>query len=372
MVFSARATWQHLLDRRPRTADDMNVLLLSAEMVFVALLSAAASFDSAFVLRAGGSNALVGLLSSIPALVAVCLYMPAARLLEGRRNYSSLVVACLLAARSGYLVVILAPWIMRQFVPEVTVATLIMMTAPSVVVNTGWTPLLADVVPAHGRASVLATRSMVHSAAVAIMTYAAGRWLDSRAFPGNYQAMYAVGLIGALVSTWLVSRIRVPDAPENEVTPKKAPRQPFIASVRLLTADYPGYRRIIVNTLLYNLGEWMIGPLYVIFFVRQLGASDGWLGTRMTLAHVGVVVGYMIWRKIIQRIGETNAIYMMLPLVAPFGLLVALFPNLSVIIALGFIINVLAPGVNLSHGILFLEQLPPGKKTQCYSFFTAW
>ena len=47
MAIKMRVAWQHVLDHRPRTSDDMNVMLLSLEMVFVATLGAAASFDSA-------------------------------------------------------------------------------------------------------------------------------------------------------------------------------------------------------------------------------------------------------------------------------------------------------------------------------------
>ena len=49
-------------------------------------------------------------------------------------------------------------------------------------------------------------------------------------------------------------------------------------------------------------------------------------------------------------------------MVATYAFLVALVPNLNFILFAGFLINVLAPGVNLSHGVIFLDLLPPGRK----------
>ena len=47
----------------------------------------------------------------------------------------------------------------------------------------------------------------------------------------------------------------------------------------------------------------MVRPLYVLFFVRELKASDGWIGLNSTLANVGVIIGYAFWRRWIHKLG---------------------------------------------------------------------
>ncbi|MBN1402449.1 MAG: MFS transporter [Anaerolineae bacterium] len=345
----------------PRTDEQRNVLYLCAEVAFAGILAAAGAFNGAFIIRAGGSNALVGLLSSIPSLVAVLLFMPSATVLEGKANYAPWVVWSLFLSRIGYLFMALLPFLLSRYIPEATVGLLVLMTAPAVFFSTGWSPLLADVVPAHRRASVLAWRSIVSSATIALLTYFFGLWLDRGQFPGNYQWLFGLGLIGGLLSVWLVALIRMPQASEAHVS--VAQRRPsWWRDLRTLGREHQGFARMILDTFLFNLGAWMVGPLYVIYFVRQLGASDAWLGLHTTLAHVGVVLGYWAWRAIIKRTGEQRALLISLPMVATYAFMVALVGNLNFILFAGFLINVLAPGVNLSHSVIFLDLLPPGRK----------
>ena len=346
-----------------------NILYLYIEVVFAGLLSAAASFNSAYILRLGGSRELVGLLSSIPALVAVALYLPSARVLERKTRHGPWIVGSLLLARSGYLGILALPLLLANLLPELTVGILVAITAPSVFFTTGWSPMLSDVIPERSRATVLAWRSILSSATIAPLVYLFGLALDRGAFPGNYQWMYAVGLFGGLTSVALISRIKIPEREQG--APKSGAPSPAAdeAETRAwrrtldnLRQTDRGFLRIITNTLLFDLGAWTVAPLYIIFFVRELGAPDSWIGLNATLAHLGVVAGFWGWRRIINRTGESRAMFIALPMVSMYAFMVALVPNLNFILFAGFLINVVAPGVNLSHGVLFLRLLPAERR----------
>jgi len=241
---------------------------------------------------------------------------------------------------------------------------------PSVVFSTGWSPMLSDIVPPESRATVLAWRSMLSSGTVAVLTFAMGRLLDRGTFPSNYQWMYAAGVIGSLISVGLVSRIQVPH-PEAQQTTPVAARAKGGAAVKSTLADNPGFVRIIINTFVYTLGPWMVGPLYMILFVRELGASDSWVGLNTTLVHIGVVAGYWLWRRIIAKTGETHALLLALPLTVLYSLLIALFPNLTVILIVGFLHNLLLPGVTLSRSVIWFGLLPQGRKHTATALYSA-
>lgn len=347
----------------PANPTDRNTYYLYTEVAFAAILSATASFNSAYILRLGGSNALVGLLSSLPALLAVFSYLPSARILERQSNQMPWVVWSLFLARLGYPLLPILPLFMGARVAEATVAVLVAMQIPAVFFSTAWSPLLSDVIPERSRANVLAWRSILSSATIAPLIYLAGRWLDHAPFPGNYQWMYAIGALGGLVSTYLVSRIRPePVAKPTPVDPTQRERGTWLGALRSTAARERGFTRIVVNTLLFNLGAWMVGPLYMIFFVRELGATDGWIGSLGTLAHLGVILGYWVWRRVVRRVGDSRALLLAALPVCAHPFLVALIPDLTVILFVDLAINAIAPGVNLSHGMIFLELLPPGRK----------
>ena len=109
----------------------------------------------------------------------------------------------------------------------------------------------------------------------------------------------------------------------------------------------------------------------MIFFVRQLGATDGWIGLNSTLANIGVVSGYWVWRRIIHRLGEARCLLLALPLASLYPFMVSFFPNLPFILFAGFFINLVSPGVGLSHSMIFLELLPEGKKHTFTAIYSA-
>jgi MFS family permease len=360
------ALWRRL-SLSIQSPTERNIVCLYIEVVFAGVLAAAGSFNGAYILRLGGSNALVGLLSSLPALVAVFFYLPSARIWERQRRAERWIVGSLALARSGYIAIMLLPFILKSRLPEVTVGILVAVTVPSVFFTTGWSPMLSDVIPARSRATVLAWRSILSSATIAGLTYLMGRLLDRGQFPGNYQWMYAIGVLGGALSIYFISRIRMTHVDTGDEGAAQAPPlgetpTSWRDSLRAAARENSGFKRIIINTFVFDLGNWMIAPLYIILFVRELGASDSWVGLHMTLAHVGVVVGYWVWRHVIHRIGENKGLLLALPLACTYPFMVALVPNLSFILFAGFMINVLNPGVGLSHGIIFLNLLPPKRK----------
>jgi MFS family permease len=348
----------------PRTTTERNVFYLYREIIFVSLLSVAGSFNSAYILRSGGSNTLVGLLSSLPSLVAMLLYIPAAQVLERKRNYMPWLSGSLFLTRMGYLVIFLLPLVLRRYVPELTVATLIAMTIPSVFFSVAWSPMLSDVVPPRSRSTVFSWRSILNSILIAPLIFVTGRLLEKtqNRFPLNYQIMYLVGLLGGIASVYLISRIRPPEDRSTPTPSSVSGKGQWLTTLRAAIRENPRFGRIVANTLLFDFGAWFLGPLYMIFFVRSLGATDGWIGLNSTLANLGVISGYWVWRRIIRRLGDAKCLLLALPLASVYPFMVALFPNLSFILFAGFFINLVSPGVGLSHSMIFLELLPEGKK----------
>ncbi len=333
------------------------------------MLAAAGAFNATYILRWGGSRTLVGLLSSVPALIAVFLFMPAARILERQHRYGPFVVWSLFGSRIGYLLIALMPLFLRRWIPEATTFVLIAMSAPAVLFATGWNPLLADVVPEQVRATVFSWRSILSSATIAALTYVAGLWLDRAAFPGNYQWLFAVGLAGGLLSVYLVARIKIP-----EVEPAQVPllhrKSSLIEGVREGLRERPEFGRLTINTLVFNLGAWMVGPLYIIFFVQELGAADSWVGLYTTVIHVAIVAGYWVWRRISIRMGDFPSLLVALPVVTAFPFLVALLPNLSLILAIGLLIHFFLPGVDLNHSLIFMARVPPSRRHTSIAFYS--
>ncbi|MBN1933746.1 MAG: MFS transporter [Anaerolineae bacterium] len=369
-----------LVFRGPRLRDqtERNIWYLYLEIMWAGFLSAAAAFNATFAVRLGASNTMIGWLSSIPALLAVILLIPAARFLETKAKRTPWVWSSLLIARLGYGLIIILPWLIpTQYRAQSLVWLLIAISVPTTFFSAGFTPLLADVIPERDRARVLANRNIVVSAIVAVLTFLAGRWLEAgnqirwATFPLNYQILYLIGFIGAMISMAYLFKLQVP--PSKIVERKMGPSQPRMSPslIKTLLTENRDFAIIIINTLVFNLGAWLVMPLYIIFFVNELGASDGWIGVNSTLANIGVIIGYTFWQRRVRKWGYQRTLLVTVPLAASYAFLVSLFPNLTAILAWGVLISVINPGVDLSHFNLLLKLCPEDRRASYIAFFAA-
>ncbi len=365
-----------------RSQGERNVWYLYVEVFWAAILSAAAAFNATFAVRLGATNGMIGWLSSIPALLAVFLYIPAARFLERRAKRSPWIWGSLLLSRLGYGAIIILPWLIpAQSRGMALVCLLIAISMPSTFFATGFNPLLADVIPERDRARVFANRSIISGTVIATLTFLAGKWLDGAeqivgaAFPLNFQVVYAVGFAGALLSSLYLYKIRVPDSKVLTRIPRAAGvrRSPaeFVANAKAFLAGNRSFVRITANTWVFSFGEWLVGPLYTIFFLRQLHAPDSWIGLNSTLANIGVIVGYVLWRRWIEKLGYARTLRITVPLSAAYAFLVSLFPNLSLILLWGIFINIINPGVNLSHFNILLKLCPDDRRASYIAVYSA-
>ncbi|MGC9469595.1 MAG: MFS transporter [Anaerolineae bacterium] len=374
--------------RKTRAKTDRNIWYLYVEVFWAGIFLAALAFNATYALRLGASNTMIGWLSSIPALLAIGVLLPAASFLEKQSNRGVWLRRSLFVGRLAFLGAAIGPWIFPRHAAEVVVAILILRAIPMNFYSAGFSPMLADVIPMRDRARVMANRSIISSATVAACTFLFGRWMDLAdtltwaKFPVNFQVVYLIGTVAGLLSTYYVSRIEVPETgviQEDKETgaERRRPLASRLADVRQLFDGVKGmvrenrdFAQIIINTFVFDFGAWMVMPLYVIFFIRQLNASDGWVGLNTTVAHIGVIAGNTIWRRLVDRLGPARSLRLAVPMAATYAFLVSLFPNLTLILLWGVLVNLINPGVSLSHVTLLYTLCPPERRTSYLAIYS--
>ncbi len=353
---------------------DHNIWYLYVEVFWAAMLSAAASFNATYAVRLGASNAMIGWLTSVPALLAVFLLVPSARFLERKTQRAPWIWGSLFIARLGYGLIAILPWLITGYRAEAVVGLLIAISIPSTFFAAGFNPLLADVVPERDRARVFANRNIIAGITIALLTFLAGKWLEAAAnirwatFPANYQIVYIVGFLASVLSSIYLLKIRVP---ESKVIARSPRQKVSLTQLKAMFGENRSFARIILNTLLFGFGEWLISPLYIIFFLRHLNATDGWVGLNSTLANIGAIVGYAFWQRVIYKLGDSRTLLITIPLSASYAFLVSLFPNLTAILVWGVLINIINPGVNLSHFNILLKLSPEDRRASYIAFYSS-
>lgn len=341
---------------------DQNIRNLYLEIAFASVLGAIVTFNAAYALRLGASNQLIALLSSMPALVAAIASIPTARFLQRRRKRKFWIFGSLLLLRLGHAVLVVLPWLF----PPVSAATwlvvwVIALNLPSIFFTNGFFALLGELVPEQRRAFVFSRRSIIWSIGLVIVSALVGVWLDHVMFPLNYQLMYAFGVVTALMSNYFLSKLHVPD---RDALPVPETEHPVEAAK--LTGPIA---RMLFNTAVYQLGINLPASLFIIYYIQSLNASDGWLGINSSLGSAGVVVGYLIWERLLHRHQFIWSIRRATLLTWIFPVGIALVPSLVFIPLDNFLVNVLHPGFDLSSFNVMLKLTHPRYRTVSMSWY---
>jgi MFS family permease len=352
--------------------DDRNAWYLIIEIFWASFLSSAVSFNAAFSLRLGASNSDIGLLSSIPALLAIIVSFPAGRFLQNLQHRKPWLIGSLAIYRGSFIFVVLLPFLAGTGLPlgPISVWILVLIGIPAYFFNIGFTALFADVINEDRRAAVYSARQILFNAAVSIMIFLMGRWLKTAPFPLNYQAMFTFGIITSFISIYYLAKMNIKDHPKPEVTPPPASLLGEMKKIRTALVENAGFGQIVRNTFLQSFMLWMAAPLYILYFVKTLKADESWLGLNGTIVSVVTIFAYMIWRRWMGKLGEATTLKITIVLSSIYPLLVGLSPSLTIILGAGAISGFTNAGVNMAHFNTLLKVMPGHSRAEYTAYWT--
>lgn len=344
-----------------RKKDDRNAYYLVAEVFWAAFLNGAASFNVAYALRLNASDQMVGYLSSIPALFAIFLSIPVGIWVQRAHRKQRLLISSLAVFRLGYLAIALVPWLNFLQIEKGNLIVILLiffaiLQRPMII---GFQPMMSNVLPPEKQAPVISARNQIMFAVQSISVFLFGIWLDKIIFPLNYQVMFLFTFALSIISTYLLTKIERPEQnTKPHLTPDNASIKTRLTGLIKVAKDNPILTRFMINTLCMDFGMWVTNPLFSIYYVNNLGASDAWLGTMTALHSVANIAGYSLWKPVINRMGAEKLLKYSSLLRPLWPLSIALAPNLTVILVIAVVWGLLVPSIGLSHQSMFLRALP--------------
>jgi MFS family permease len=350
-----------------RQITERNMRYLVVEIFWSAFFNACVSFNAAYMISLGGSNLLVSLLTSGGALVNAIATMPFSAMVERSKNRRKLMIGSINVMRLGHLGLLVIPWF-SSWRAESMLVLLLLLNIPVALFNTIWLPLLGEVIPPARRARVFFARTITLGITVTATTFLMGYWLDQAARPFNYQLMYAFAVVASCLSTVYISRIVAPERPTINRTVER-PRLSF-SGLKQVFVEHRPFANIAVNTLIFNFALWMAAPLQPIYFVRVLGASDGWIGLWTGLVSGGAILGSIIWSRFIDRRGARWVLVRTTILSSVYYFLIGFFPDLTLILLFGLLAGLVNPGVDLSHVNVLYDVAPEERRTAFMGGYT--
>lgn len=349
---------------QPRpTIESQNQWNLYGDIAWFGVLNGVVgSFLSVFILRLGGSDTHVGLLSSLPALVAIFFSIPGSRWVERERKPLSVLLITGTLNRVGYLAIALVPFFLVSNAADGVVVLVGLLSIPVAVANVAFTTMFARAVQPENRARVVSIRNVwigITSTATALI---GGKLLDLILFPINYQILFALAFAGSMMSIYYLSRIRLPadtaaSPPSRAESPGGA--LPFVEMLR----GNRSYMRFTAVVFVLHLGLYFAVPLYSIYWVRNLNASDGWVGLISMVGSATTIVFFPLWGRLTARHGNRPAMIISTAGLALYPFFTALAPSVEWILGVSFLGGVFTSGFGLALFNGLLEVVPALKRS---------
>lgn len=376
-----RRLWQQMpWYTSPDTAEGRNLRNLYLDTVWFGVLSGlAGTYVAVFALRLGATTGQVGWLTALPALVNIVWLIPAARLLERQRRPMPIILATGVLQRLGYLAMVAVP-----FLPAGQVSALIVLctlvAVPAAVINTAITALIPELASPERRGSAVSVRWLLMAIAETAAALIGGQLLGLMPVPLNYQVVIGVGTALSLLSVRYLRRIRVPDtalrstassAVARKAAPKGKAQRPSVRGVLAGVLAERGFVRFTIASFVFYWGIYLPGALWSILRVRELGASDGWIGLIATVNSVSIIAGYLYWGKVGARRGDRWLLSVTAVGVALYAFLTALVPSIEWMIPTSILGGVAWAGCNLALFNLMLAVCPCDRRPTYIALHTS-
>jgi MFS family permease len=344
--------------KRHKAIETANFFHLYGDVAwFGVLFGSTLSFLPVFAARLGAAGWQIGLLTAGPALVSIVFTLPAGRWLQGRALGRAVTQAAVFH-RLGYLLLIPLPLLLPDSLQVWTVLSLaFLMAVPGTALMVGFNGLLAAAVPVDKRGHVVGWRNALLAGATILSFLLSGWLLDRLAFEVGYLAVFALGALGAAMSTYHLYRIRIDSPPEFRGRPLKDHAQPgrpvgfsggqpsrLAIGLRLLLAwrfrsvqasarVSSRYRWAMLAFFLFHFSQLLPAALFPIFWVRELRLTDGMIGWINALFYLSMLIASPLLASLTKRWGNYRVTAVGALLLSFYPLLTALSTDLKLIIA---------------------------------------
>lgn len=283
--------------------DKKNFVNVQIDAIGVGLAGALSPFLPVFLTRLGASAFQVGLLSSMPAITGLILAIPSGQFLQTRKNiipwfsFARLgVILCY--ALTGLSAFIIPP----SYLPNAILIIWALATLPQIVLSITFSVVMNAVAGPTGRFELMTRRWSILGITTSIAVLLVGALLDRVSFPLNYQISFITLSIGGLVSYYFSSRILLP--PTNAVDLPHAHNiftqyRQYYEQVR---REKP-FLSFLFKRFVFLTGSALSAPLFPLYFVREIHASDAWIAAINTAQTAILIIGYFFWSRMSRKRG---------------------------------------------------------------------
>lgn len=293
------------------------------------LAGSSLAFVSVYITRLGAQSWQIGLLNAGPALVGLIFTLPAGRWLH-HRPIGRAVVDTAIVHRASFLLWVLVPLLLPAAMQiwAFVLLTLI-MTVPGTVLSVGFNALYAAAVPPEHRGRVAGIRNAMLAVTYVLTSLGCGYILTRLPLETGYAIVFALGFVGAVMSTVHISFLRKLSGREgidpNAVRSALGDHAPA-GSMRFLGLELRSsvalrvfargklvlrpeilrtpYGLVVGALFFFHMAQYIPIALFPILWVNELAFSDQQISIGTALFHTTVLLGSLQLGRLTERKGN--------------------------------------------------------------------
>ena len=209
----------------------------------------------------------------------------------------------------------------------------------------------------RGRYEMMGRRWAIMGLTTAITVALIGQLLDRLPFPANYQIIFVGFSIAGLLSYRFSRQFRVP---EHTPQPREAAGRRFarLSDMIRTVRGQPAFLRYSARQLVYVVGTRFAVPLIPLYYVREVGASDAWIGIIATGQSLALLLGYQLWRRVSVLHGGALVLLVTMFVSALYPAALSLADDLLLVAGLTALAAVFMAGVDLALFDELMKRIP--------------
>jgi MFS family permease len=361
-----------------------NFIHLYLDIAWFGVLSGSSiAFAAIYATRLGANSWQIGLLSASPAVISLIFTLPAGQWLQ-HRSISKGVFWTSVYYRLFYVLWVALPWFFdaNGQITSLIVITLA-MSIPGTVLAVGFNALFAGAVPPEWRGHVVGVRNALLALAFILTSTLCGFLLDRLPSPVGYQVVFAIGFVGAVMSSvhlWFVrpqedvpSRPRTGRGLGDLARPGLGNTWPqtmrttvglryLVQRVRPLLGlrvFRQPFGRIIILLFAFHLGQYLAIPLFPLFWVNDLHLTDSQISLGNSVFYLTVLLGSMRLGWLTDRFGNKRLMAWGIVAMSSYPVLTALTTNLPMFLFTAAVGGLAWSVVGGAISNYILERIPP-------------
>jgi MFS family permease len=311
----------------------------------------------------GATNYQVGLISSLPPLVALIMTIPAAIILNRLDEQKKTVAMNVLWGRLMFLLLAGVVFLQSSFQAWTFLIIVALMNVPGTISNVGWQTLISGMIADERRGVFFSDRNRLLTIVGMITMLIIGIVMKNQSNNAvAYQVLFGLAFAFGLLEVYFLMKHK------ETVRPRKDSNQ------RNATMDWSifkdqGYKWFLIAALTFNFSWQMAWGLFNIYNVKYAHATILWISIFSVANQLVQIFSYPLWKKWADQKSNTlMLVWVALGMAtAPFlnGLSTNLYYLTFVSMTSGFFVS----GTMLLLFNLLLEKSPVEKRTYCITTY---